>query len=155
MTRKGLDFSPDGLEQNIPGSCAGLDLDAITAILGVEVTVEDASYGLVRFEPGYLSCSLMSEESPNVSLAVVHLAPDLNGWDNNWATIGTIDGAQPIDGLGDEAVWSDGTGGDNSTNKTMLQLLVTQTGTQSLIRATARDRRRMDGTHTHVGTCRR
>ena len=64
--------------------------------------VEDASYGFVRFEPGYLSCSLKSQQTTDVSLAIVHLAPDLNGW-RNWATVGTLDGAQPIDGLGDEA----------------------------------------------------
>ncbi|MBA3956598.1 MAG: hypothetical protein H0X58_08035, partial [Acidimicrobiia bacterium] len=132
--KEGLDFSPDGLEENIPDSCAGLDIDAITAILGVDVIAEDASYGFVRFEPGYLSCNLKSQQSTDVSLAIVHLAPDLNGW-NNWATVGTLDGAQPIDGLGDEVVWSDGSGGDNLTNKSMLQLLVTQTGTQSLIQA--------------------
>lgn len=138
FNEEGLDFSPGGLGENIPDSCAGLDIDAITAILGVDVIAEDASYGLVRFEPGYLSCNLKSQQSPDVSLAIVHLAPDLNGW-NNWATVGTIDGAQPIDGLGDEAVWSDGSGGDNLTNKSMLQLLVTQTGTQSLIQAAANE----------------
>ncbi len=138
FTEEGLDFSPDGLAENIPGSCAGLDIDAITAILGVDVIAEDASYGFVRFEPGYLSCNLKSKQDPDVSLAIVHLAPDLDGWDN-WATVGTLDGAQSIDGLGDEAVWSDGSGGDNSTNKTMLQLLVTQTGTQSLIQAMANE----------------
>ncbi len=138
FTEEGLDFSPEGLRGNIPGSCAGLDLDAITAILGVGVIVEDASYGLVRFEPGYLSCNLKSQQDPDVSLAIVHLAPDLDGW-NNWATVGTLDGAQPIEGLGDEAVWSDGSGGDNLTNKSILQLLVTQSGTQSLIQATANE----------------
>lgn len=138
FTAEGLDFSPDGLGANIPDSCAGLDLDAISAILGVGVIVEDASYGFVRFEPGYLSCSLKSQQTPDVSLAVVHLAPDLDGWDN-WAAIGTLDGAQPIVGLGDEAVWSDGRGGDNLSNKTMLQLLVTQAGTQSLIQGVANE----------------
>ena len=135
---EGLDFSPEGLRDSIPDSCAGLDLDAVSAILGVDVIVEDASYGFVRFEPGYLSCSLKSQQTPDVSLAVVHLAPDLNGWDN-WATVGTLEGAQPIDGLGDEAVWSDGSGGDNVTNKSMLQLLVNQAGTQSLIQAQANE----------------
>ena len=136
FTEEGLDFSPDGLRENIPDSCARLDLEAISAILGVDVVVEDASYGLVRFEPGYLSCSLLSQQTPEVALAVVHLAPDLNGWDN-WATVGTLEAAQPIDGLGDEAVWSDGSRGDNTTNKSMLQLLVSQAGTQSLMQATA------------------
>ncbi len=138
FTEEGLDFSPDGLRENIPDSCAVLDIDAISTILGVDVIVEDASYGFVRFEPGYLSCSLLSQQAPDVSLAVVNLAPDLNGWDN-WATVGTLEGAQPIEGLGDEAVWSDGSGGDNSTNKSMLQLLVNQAGTQSLIQAVANE----------------
>jgi hypothetical protein len=58
------------------------------------VIAEDASYGFVRFEPGYLSCNLKSQQSPDVSLAIVHLAPDLNGW-NNWATVGTTEGHSP------------------------------------------------------------
>ncbi len=66
-SKEGLDFSPDGLGENIPDSCAGLDIDAISAIPGAGVIVEDASYGFVRFEPGYLSCNLKSQQTPDVS----------------------------------------------------------------------------------------
>ena len=137
----GLDFSPDGLSSSIPSDCGGIDRDLVSDIIGVGVVVEDADYGLLSAEPGYLSCTLLAEENPDVALAYVHLAPDLNGHDN-WASIGTLAGAFDIPDLGDTAVWSDGSRGDNMTNPTMVQIQVDQGGTQSLIQAQNNDSQR-------------
>lgn len=134
----GADFSPQGLKTAIPQDCTGLDVARLGRVIGVPVSVEKVSYGLLAAAPGYLSCALLAADDPDVALAYVHLAPNLTGA-GNWAAIGTLDGATPIPGLGDRAEWSDGSGGSNATNATMLQVHVQQGGTESLIQAQANE----------------
>lgn len=129
--KAGVEFLPPNMAANLASSCVDINVDAVGEIIGAGVTAEDVDEALLKAQPGYLSCSLRSTENPDVILAAVHLAPDLkgqetssNGFGDNWAFVGTMNGAVPIEGLGDRAVWSDGSGGNNLTNKLMLQLLV-------------------------------
>ena len=129
----GLDFSAAGIRSNLSTDCSDIDTEAVGAILGTELALDPEPYPFST--PGYPGCSLLSKRDPDVQMLGVFLSPDLNGTDN-WTDIGTFDGAFPIAAVGDSALWSDGSRSvDNQTNRMMLQLFVTDGGTQSLIQA--------------------
>ncbi len=138
----GLDFSPDVLATSIPDSCAAIDADLVGQIFGVGLMVDPDDYPLPGGD-GYLSCTLLSAERPEVAMMYVHFSPDLNGdadgFGEGWASIGTMEGAFELNDLGDGALWSDGSRGENLTNMSMLQLVVDQGGTQSYLQLQAND----------------
>jgi hypothetical protein len=126
----GFDFSPDGLSGGLPESCAGVDSQAISEIIGAEVEVQDMSSGLAA-PRGYLSCVVIAPSQPRYVMAYFHLAPDLNGFDS-WELIGSFEGASDIPGLGDSAAWTDDAvfrGDEQVASK--IQIRVDQGGSQS------------------------
>ncbi len=138
----GLDFAPDVLTSSIPDSCTAIDADLVGRIFGVGLMVDPDDYPLPGGD-GYLSCTLLSTDRPEVAMMYVHFAPDhtgdADGFGEGWASIGTMEGAFELSNLGDGAIWSDGSRGENLTNMSMLQLVVNQGGTQSYLQLQAND----------------
>ena len=120
-------------------ACNRLNVEAMSQIIGAGVVTDtSAFFSFLGPTEGYVVCQLQSTDNPDVSFGTVHLAPDLNG-DDNWRAIGTLEGAFDLPGLGDSAIWSDGSRSDNLTNPTQLQLQVDENGQQSLIRVNRND----------------
>jgi hypothetical protein len=130
----GFDFSPDGLSGGLPESCTGIDSQAVSEIIGAEVEVQNMSRGL-EAPRGYLTCVVIAPSQPRYVMAYIHLAPDLNGFDN-WDIIGSFEDASEIPDLGDSAAWTDDEifRGDESVAST-IQILVDQGGSQSFFQA--------------------
>jgi hypothetical protein len=110
-------------------TCAKIDAAVLSEIVGIDLSVNPEPHPLPTSDL-HLSCIL--DDVQGRELAYLHFTSDLaqakineeNGQFWSDGAMGTLEGAFPIDGLGDTAMWSDGSRGDNLTNKSLIQTFI-------------------------------